>query len=114
MEPQHDLTTPELMERVSANLPVVVRAVMGARNIKAVDLAKALDVTPQTLNNKLHSRTEFKANELVGLAEGLGVPISDLVAWAADGSAPIILVPGINGQMELALFLAPAPLVLVP
>lgn len=113
MEPDNAMSASELMGLVNANLPTVVRAVMAAKRIKAVTLAEALDITPQTLNNKLHSRTEFKANELVGLAVGLDVPLSDLVAWAADGAAPIILVPAMNGQLEMSFFLAPPTLSVV-
>lgn len=56
-----------------------LRIVMVIRDITAVDLAKALDMSPITIGFIVNGRTKNPRTETVrALAKGLGVTIEDL------------------------------------
>lgn len=57
----------ELRDRLNAH----IRAVLGMRRWSQHDLARAIGITPRTVNNKLNGDAEWKLSELEGIARVL-------------------------------------------
>lgn len=59
-------------ERIAAE----VRAEMARQHKTQRDVAAILELPYQSVQERLHARRAFRAEELAKLAEGLGVPVS--------------------------------------
>lgn len=85
-----------------------VRAAMGRRRVTQTQLAARLHLSQPAVSRRLHGEISFNVEELVTVADMLGVTVSDLVRAASPCFSPLSMP---NGQMELALGLDP-PLLL--
>lgn len=52
---------------------------MARRDWLGQKTAESIGLTPATFSSRLHGRTEWRMNELVGLAKALDIPFSSLV-----------------------------------
>lgn len=56
-----------------------IKAAMARRDWLGQKTAESIGLTPATFSSRLHGRTEWRMNELVGLAKALDIPFSSLV-----------------------------------
>lgn len=66
----------------TAALAAEVRASMGRAGLRQADLAKTAGLSRPSLSRKLAGRQTFTAEELLRVADVLGVKASDLMAQA--------------------------------
>jgi transcriptional regulator with XRE-family HTH domain len=84
-----------------------VHAAMVKRGVKGIEIAKLLELEPQSLSARLHGRTPFKAHELRVIAERLGVHPGEFFGGVTEGAynprcVDLSVVPQV-GQMSLPL-----------
>jgi transcriptional regulator with XRE-family HTH domain len=72
-------------EQTSREISRVVSAALNAAGITQRAAANAAGMSLNTLNRRLTGKSAFLVTELPPLASLLGVPVSDLVAAAAQG-----------------------------
>ena len=70
-------------ERIATRIGANVRAEMARRGIVQQTLADELDISRQSLSNRLAGVMAFRADELVKVADFLGVPVERLLLVAA-------------------------------
>ncbi len=56
-----------------------IKAAMARRDWLGQKTAESIGLTPATFSSRLHGRTEWRMNELVGRAKALDIPFSSLV-----------------------------------
>lgn len=76
-------TTTEIRQRIAAE----VRAEMARQRLTQRDVAKVLDLTQPAVQLRLVGTRAFRAEELVKLADALGVPAAQFLAEDAEVAA---------------------------
>ncbi len=72
-----------------------VHALMTKRGVKGVEIARLLELEPQTLSARLHGKTPFKAHELLVIARRLDVePAAFFTEFALRGEFELIYGEG--------------------
>lgn len=77
-------TEHERRERIAGE----IRAVMARQKITAAALSGKVDIAPATISRKLNAKSGFTVDELLDVADALGVDAADLLATpTAEGAA---------------------------
>lgn len=76
-------TTTEIREQIAAE----VRAEIARRRLTQRQVAEILDMTQPALQLRLVGTRPFRAEELVKLADSLGIPASQFVSTTVEAAA---------------------------
>lgn len=73
------MITKETPLGVNKRIAARLRGLLGEREIKPAEMAKALGIQPQSARRRLKGEHDFKMNELEAIADWLGIGIASLV-----------------------------------